>query len=51
MEENEYLSNHFTEKLNAKNFDTLTDLFSNVNVDIIQETYLKISVYNKVIMQ
>ena len=34
-----------------KIFDTFTDLFSNVNKDSIQETYPKISVYNKVIMQ
>ena len=27
-----------------------TDIFSNVNIDSIQETYLKISVHNKVIV-
>ena len=41
----------FKEKLNVKIFDTFTDLFSNINVDSIQETYPKITVYNKVIMQ
>ena len=41
----------FNEKLNAKIFDTFTELFNNINVDGIQETYPKINVYNKVIMQ
>ena len=49
--EHEHLTNHFNEKLNVKIFNTYTDLFSNVNVDSIQETYPKISVYNKVIAQ
>ena len=50
-EEHEHLINHFNEKLNAKIFDTFSDLFSNVNVDSIQETYPKISIYNKVMKQ
>ena len=32
-------------------FDIFTDIFSNVNVDSIQETYPKINVYNIVIAQ
>ena len=51
VEEHEHLTNHFNEKLNAEIFDTFTDLFSNANVDSIQETYPKINVYNKVIAQ
>ena len=51
MEKHEHLTNHFNEKLNAKMFDTFTGLFSNINVDSIQETYPKINVYNKVILQ
>ena len=51
MEEQEHLTKHFNKKLNAKIFDTFTDLFSKVNIDSIQETYPKISVYNKVIAQ
>ena len=39
--EHEHLTNHFNEKLNAKIFDTFTDLFSNVHIDSIQETYPK----------
>ena len=34
-----------------KIFDMFTELFKNVNIDSIQETYPKINVYNKVIMQ
>ena len=34
-----------------KIFDTFKDLFSNTNVDGIQETYTKISVYNRIIVQ
>ena len=37
MKEHEYLTNHFNEQLKAKIFDTFKDLFSNVNVDSIQE--------------
>ena len=43
--------NILMKKLNANLFDTFTDSFSNINVYSIQETYPKISVYNKVIMQ
>ena len=45
-EEHKHLTNRFNEKLNKKIFDTSTDLFSNMKVDSIQETHLKISVYN-----
>ena len=51
VEEHKHLTNHFNKQLNVKIFDIFTDHFSNVNVDSIQETYLKISVYNKVIGQ
>ena len=51
MEKHKHLTNHFNEKLNVKIFDTFTELFSNINVDNIQETYPKINVYNKVITQ
>ena len=51
VEEHEHLTIPFNEKLNVKVFDTFTDLFSNVNVYSIQETYPKFSVYNKVITQ
>ena len=52
VEKHEHLTNHFNEKLNEKNFATCsTELFSNINVDSIQETYPKINVYNKVISQ
>ena len=49
--EHEHLTNHFNEQLNPKIFNTFKDLFSNVNANSIQETYLKISIYNKIIMQ
>ena len=49
MEEHEHFTNHFNGKLSKQIFNMFTDLFSNVNVDSIQETNLKISVYNKVI--
>ena len=51
MEEHEHLTNHFNKKLNVKILDTFTELFSNINVDSIQETYPKINVCNKVISQ
>ena len=51
MEEHKHLTNHFNKKLNTKIYVTLTDLFSNVNIDNIQETYPNTSVYNKVIAQ
>ena len=46
-----HLTNHFNEQLNAKIFDTFKALFSKINVNSIQETYPKISVYNKIIVQ
>ena len=49
VEEHKHLTNHFNKKLNAKNFDMCTYLFSNINVGSIQETYPEISVYHKVI--
>ena len=51
MEEHEHLTNHFNEQLNVKILDIFKDLFSNVNVDSIQETYPNINVYNKIITQ
>ena len=50
-EEHEHITNHFNKKLNAKIADTFTELFSNINIDSIQEAYPKINVYNKVISQ
>ena len=50
-EECEHLTNHFNECLNDKVYNTFKDLFSNINLDSIQETYPKISVYNKMIAQ
>ena len=50
-EEHKHLTNYFNEQVNAKILDTFKDLFSNVNVNSIQETYLEISVYNKIIIQ
>ena len=47
----EYLKNHFNESLNDKIWNTFKDLFSNINIDSIQETYPKISIYNIIIMQ
>ena len=44
MEEHEHLTNHFNKQLNAKIFNTFKDIFSNINIDSIQETYPKISV-------
>ena len=51
MEDHEYLTKHFNEKLNTKILETFTELFSHINVDSIQETYPKVNVYNKVISQ
>ena len=50
-EEHEHLTNHFNDELNVKISDMFTDLFSNINMDNIQETYSKISIYSKVIGQ
>ena len=44
VEEHEHLTNHFNKNLNVKIFDTFTKLSSNINVDSIQENYLKINV-------
>ena len=38
VEEHEHITNHFNKKLNEKVFDTFTGLFSNRNIDSIQET-------------
>ena len=51
MQEHKHFTNHLTNIINAKILDTFKDLFSNINVDSIQETYPKISVYNKIITQ
>ena len=50
-DECEHLTNHFNEHLSNKVYNTFKDLFSNINLDSIQETYPKVSVYNKIIMQ
>ena len=41
----EHLKNHFDECLNDKIYNTSKDLFSNINIDSIQETYLEFSIY------
>ena len=51
VEEHKHLKNHFNEQLNINRFNTFKDLFSDVNVDSIQETYSKFSIYNKIIIQ
>ena len=50
-DECKHLTNHFNELLSNKVYNTFKDLFSNINLDSIQETYPKISVYNKIIAQ
>ena len=50
VDECDYVTNHFNECLSDKIYNTFKDLFSNVNLDSIQETYAKISLYNKIIM-
>ena len=50
-EECKHLTNHFIECLSDKIYNTFKDLFSNVNLNSSQETYPKISIYNKIIMQ
>ena len=50
-DECEHLTNHFNECLSDKVYNTFKDLFSNVNLDSIQETYPKINIYNKIIAQ
>ena len=47
----EHLTNNFNECLNDKVYNMFKDLFSNVNIDSIQETYLKISICNNIIAQ
>ena len=49
VEEHEHLTNHLNEQLNGKIFNTFKDLFSNVNLNSIQETYPTISKCNKII--
>ena len=51
VEAQEHLTNYLNEQLNAKIFNTFKDLFSNVNLDSIQEIYPKISIYSKIIAQ
>ena len=51
MDEHEHLTNHFNESLSDKVYNTFKDLFSNVNLNSIQETYPKISIYDKIIVQ
>ena len=50
-EEHEHLINPFNEQVNVQILDTFKDLFSNININSIQETYPNISVYNKIIVQ
>ena len=47
----EHLKNHFNKCLNDKINNTFKDLFSNINIDSIQETYPNISIYNSIIVQ
>ena len=47
----EHLKNHFSKCLNDKIYNTFKDLFSNVNIESIQETYLKSNIYNNTIAQ
>ena len=51
VDEHEHFTNHFKEQLNVKILDMFKDLFSNININSIQETYPKISVHNKIIAQ
>ena len=51
MEAHKHLTNHFSEHLSNKVYNTFKDLFSNINLDSTQETYQKISIYNKIIAQ
>ena len=50
-DEGKHLTNHFNECLSDKTYKKFKDLFSNVNLNSIQETYPKISIYNKIIAQ
>ena len=47
----EHLTNHFNECVNDKVYNTFKDLFSNINIDSIQEIYQEISIYNNNIAQ
>ena len=51
VDECKHLTNHFNECLSDKVYNTFKDLFTNINLDSIQETYPKSNVYNKIIMQ
>ena len=51
MDEHEHFKNHFNECLSDKIYNTFRDLFSNINLNSIQKTYPKISIYNKIIAQ
>ena len=51
VDECEHLTNHFNEHLSDKVYNTFKDFFGNVNLNNIQETYPKNSVYNKRIAQ
>ena len=51
MDECKHLTNRFNECLSNKVYNMFKDLFSNINLDGIQETYPKISMYNKIIVQ
>ena len=47
----EHLTNHFNDHLNDKIYNTFKDLFCHINIDSIQEIYLKISIYKNIIAQ
>ena len=51
VDECEHLTNHFSEGLSDKLYNIFKGLFSNINLDSIQETYLKFSMDNKIIVQ
>ena len=50
-DEHKHLTNYFNEHLSDKIYNTFKHLFSDVNLNSIQETYPKIRIYNKIIMQ
>ena len=45
------MTHHFNECIRDKVYNTCKDLCSSVNLNSIQETYPKISIYNKIIAQ
>ena len=47
----EHLTNNFNKCLSNKVYNTFKDLFSNINIDSVQETCPKISIYNNIIAQ